>query len=53
MLQEYVVLIEGAHFQVNLDLWDEEGDPASENTTWREYTRNELISALAAGHVPK
>ena len=53
VLQEYVVLIEGAHFQVNLDLWDEEDDPASENPTWREYTRNELISALAAGYVTK
>ena len=53
VLQEHVVLIEGAHFQVNLDLWDEEDEPASENPTWREYTRNELISALAAEYVTK
>ena len=53
VLQEHIVLIEGAHFQVNLDLWDEEDEPASENPIWREYNRNELISALAAGYVTK
>ena len=53
VLQEYVVLIEGAHFQVNLDFWKDEDEPASENPIWREYTRNELISALVAGKVTK
>lgn len=53
VFQEHVILIEGSHFQVNLDLWQEEGEPASNNPIWREYKRGELISALQANQMSR
>ncbi len=45
-LQEYIVLIEGSHYQVNIDLWADESEPPRATPIWREYKSSELCAAL-------
>lgn len=53
MYQQYIVYIEGSHFQVNLALWADEDDSESSIDMWREYSRSDLISALHAEGLSK
>lgn len=53
-LKQYVIRIEGSHYQVNINLWDSNEDPTAPATPiWREYTRSELISALKSWGMDK